>query len=214
MPAPVISRSFLTSFAVTVAPGSFIVFSLGCTRHTGGFVTIQIGFNRAWPSIRDGNISTFIISGILYWFGSQFAATAVTGFALGIFVLTVVTLTQVASIPVTASALNIMNLMLGSVVVLPRLRQVNWRLIALSLAGGLPDPDHWPKVSVVVAARNEAERIEACLESLRASDYPDLELILVNDRSEDNTGEIMNRLASVDNRIHVIDVTELATSTR
>lgn len=62
----------------------------------------------------------------------------VTGFALGIFVLTVVTLTQVASIPVTASALNIMNLMLGSVVVLPRLRQVNWRLIALSLAGGLP----------------------------------------------------------------------------
>ena len=77
------------------------------------------------------------------------------------------------------------------------------------LAGGLPDPDHWPKVSVVVAARNEAERIEACLESLRASDYPDLELILVNDRSEDDTGEIMNRLASVDNRIHVIEVTEL-----
>ena len=62
----------------------------------------------------------------------------VTGFALGIFVLTVVTLTQVASIPVTATALNIMNLMLGSMVVLPRLRQVNWRLIVLSLAGGLP----------------------------------------------------------------------------
>jgi len=62
----------------------------------------------------------------------------VTGFALGIFVLTVVTLTQVASIPVTATALNIMNLMLGSVVVLPRLRQVNWRLITLSLLGGMP----------------------------------------------------------------------------
>ena len=62
----------------------------------------------------------------------------VTGFALGIFVLTVVSLTQVASIPVTATALNIMNLMLASVVVLPRLRQVNWRLVVLSLAGGLP----------------------------------------------------------------------------
>ena len=45
---------------------------------------IRIGFNRAWPAIRDGNISTIIISGILYWFGTTFAATAVTGFALAL----------------------------------------------------------------------------------------------------------------------------------
>ncbi len=43
---------------------------------------IQIGFQRAWSSIRDGNISTLIIAGVLYWFGSQFAASAVTGFAV------------------------------------------------------------------------------------------------------------------------------------
>ena len=47
---------------------------------------LQIGFQRAWPSIRDGNISTLIIAGILYWFGTQFAASAVTGFAVALFV--------------------------------------------------------------------------------------------------------------------------------
>ena len=47
---------------------------------------IQVGFNRAWPSIRDGNISTLIISAILYWFGTTFAATAVTGFAVALFI--------------------------------------------------------------------------------------------------------------------------------
>ncbi len=47
---------------------------------------IRIGFNRAWPSIRDSNISTMIISGILYWFGTTFAAAAVTGFALALLI--------------------------------------------------------------------------------------------------------------------------------
>ncbi|MEE8518405.1 MAG: protein translocase subunit SecD [Dehalococcoidia bacterium] len=50
---------------------------------------IQIGFNRAWTSIRDGNISTLIIAAILFFFGSGSANSAVTGFAasLGIGVL-------------------------------------------------------------------------------------------------------------------------------
>ena len=50
----------------------------------------QIGFNRAWTSIRDGNISTLIIAAILFFFGSTGANSAVTGFAvaLGIGVLT------------------------------------------------------------------------------------------------------------------------------
>ena len=47
---------------------------------------LQIGFSRAWPSIRDSNISTFIICGILFWFGSQFAATQIQGFALILFI--------------------------------------------------------------------------------------------------------------------------------
>jgi preprotein translocase subunit SecD len=43
------------------------------------------GFRRAWPSIRDSNISTFITCAILYWFGSTFGAFMVKGFALTLF---------------------------------------------------------------------------------------------------------------------------------
>lgn len=43
---------------------------------------IDIGFSRAWPSIRDSNVSTLITCLILYWFGNQFGATVVKGFAL------------------------------------------------------------------------------------------------------------------------------------
>jgi len=43
---------------------------------------IDLGFHRAWSSIRDSNISTFITCAILYWFGDQFGATVVKGFAL------------------------------------------------------------------------------------------------------------------------------------
>ena len=43
---------------------------------------INIGFNRAWPAIRDGNVSTLITCGILYWFSDQLGATIVQGFAV------------------------------------------------------------------------------------------------------------------------------------
>jgi preprotein translocase subunit SecD len=40
------------------------------------------GFSRAWSSIRDSNVSTLITCIILYWFGDQFGASLVMGFAL------------------------------------------------------------------------------------------------------------------------------------
>jgi protein-export membrane protein SecD len=43
---------------------------------------IDAGFSRAWSSIRDSNISTIITCVILYWFGDQFGASLVKGFAL------------------------------------------------------------------------------------------------------------------------------------
>jgi len=43
---------------------------------------IDLGFRRAWPSIRDSNIAALITSGILFWFGSAFGASFVKGFAL------------------------------------------------------------------------------------------------------------------------------------
>jgi len=43
---------------------------------------IEVGFARAWPSIRDSNISTIVVGLILYFFGGQFGAGSVRGFAV------------------------------------------------------------------------------------------------------------------------------------
>jgi preprotein translocase subunit SecD len=43
---------------------------------------IDLGFSRAWPSIRDSNLSTLITCGILFWLGSAFGASIVKGFSL------------------------------------------------------------------------------------------------------------------------------------
>ncbi len=43
---------------------------------------INLGWNRAWPSIRDSNLSTLITCTILFWFGSAFGASIVKGFAV------------------------------------------------------------------------------------------------------------------------------------
>lgn len=66
-----------------------------------------------------------------------------------------------------------------------------------------------PRLSVVVPACNEAATIEPALESLRLQDYPDLEIILVDDRSSDETGAIMDRIAAEDSRVIAEHVTNL-----
>src|SRR6185369_2740694 len=63
--------------------------------------------------------------------------------------------------------------------------------------------------SVVVPACNEARTIERALTSLLAQDYPDLEIVLVDDRSSDETGAIIEHLAASDRRISAIHVREL-----
>ena len=47
---------------------------------------VDAGFDHAWPSIRDSNISTMITCLILYWFGQFTGATIITGFALTLFI--------------------------------------------------------------------------------------------------------------------------------
>ena len=53
---------------------------------------VEEGFRRAWPSIRDSNISTFITCFILYWFGGTFGAFMVQGFAITLFLGVVVSM--------------------------------------------------------------------------------------------------------------------------
>ncbi|MCA9026163.1 MAG: glycosyltransferase [Planctomycetaceae bacterium] len=67
-----------------------------------------------------------------------------------------------------------------------------------------------PALSVIVAARNESACIETCIRSLFRQDYPHLEVVAVNDRSNDDTGEILDRLAiEFSGRLHVLHVAML-----
>lgn len=66
-----------------------------------------------------------------------------------------------------------------------------------------------PPLSVIIPARNEARNIEACLGSVLASEYPRLEVIVVDDHSTDGTGEIARRLAADDARLRVVPAPEL-----
>lgn len=70
-------------------------------------------------------------------------------------------------------------------------------------------PPAWPKVSVIVAACNEADTIEPAARTLLAQNYADLEIVLVDDRSTDGTGAIIDRLAGEDGRIRPVHVTQL-----
>jgi cellulose synthase/poly-beta-1,6-N-acetylglucosamine synthase-like glycosyltransferase len=49
---------------------------------------------------------------------------------------------------------------------------------------------YWPGVSVVIAARNAAATIERCLASVKALDYPEVEIIVVDDGSSDTTADL------------------------
>jgi hypothetical protein len=66
-----------------------------------------------------------------------------------------------------------------------------------------------PRVSIIVAARNEQRNIREALQSLLALGYADYELIVVNDRSTDATGLILNDLADAEPRLKVIHVDTL-----
>ncbi len=83
----------------------------------------------------------------------------------------------------------------------------------IKLARGLThasDPQNrkQPKVSAVVAARNESANIISCLRCLQNQDYPAdlLEIVVVNDRSEDDTGQLVADAARLDSRITLLEV--------
>jgi glycosyltransferase involved in cell wall biosynthesis len=73
-----------------------------------------------------------------------------------------------------------------------------------------------PRVSIVVPARNEAEHIDAALRSLLELDYPDYEVIAIDDRSDDETGAVMDLLSesrpsqgSSGSRLQVLHIEDL-----
>jgi len=79
------------------------------------------------------------------------------------------------------------------------------------LHGDLYDgpPADPPRLSVLVAAKDEEENIESCVRSMLSQDYPNFQLIAINDRSTDRTGQILDRVAAEEKRLIPVHVKEL-----
>lgn len=75
-------------------------------------------------------------------------------------------------------------------------------VILIRRLGGFPQCPRPPRVSVLVPARNEERDIESCVKSLLVQDYPDFEVIVYDDDSEDRTPAILSGMAS--ERLRVI----------
>ncbi|MBZ0319540.1 MAG: glycosyltransferase [Anaerolineae bacterium] len=65
-----------------------------------------------------------------------------------------------------------------------------------------------PRVSVLVPARNEARNIVSCIESLASQAYPNFEIIVLNDLSSDETGILLDSLATQYPKVRVLHGTE------
>ena len=72
-----------------------------------------------------------------------------------------------------------------------------------------PPPSNPPLISVCVPARNEERNIQKCVEGILNQDYPNLEVIILDDRSTDSTFEILHQLAAQHDKLHVINGSDL-----
>ena len=64
--------------------------------------------------------------------------------------------------------------------------------------------DYSPAVSVLIPARNEEHNIATCLESFLGQEYPDFEIIVLDDESEDGTARVVTEIERTDQRIKLI----------
>jgi GT2 family glycosyltransferase len=64
-------------------------------------------------------------------------------------------------------------------------------------------------ISVIFAARDEAEKLPAAIQTLLAQDYPRFEIVAVNDRSQDRTPAILHEFERANQNLKVIDITDL-----
>jgi glycosyltransferase involved in cell wall biosynthesis len=97
-----------------------------------------------------------------------------------------------------------------ALVALTALAQLVWGYLAIpSLRDVPPGRGNVPRLSVVVAARDEERHIEPAVRALLAQRYPSYELIVVDDRSTDGTADILERLAAAEPRLTVVRIREL-----
>jgi chlorobactene glucosyltransferase len=80
---------------------------------------------------------------------------------------------------------------------LPKLESMNQQHAVVS--------DEFPKVSVILPARNEERYIAKCLDSLLKQSYPNFEIVAINDSSFDKTGEIIQRYHIINPKVVAIN---------
>lgn len=106
-----LTLSAITGFLISIGSaidGNILIFErvkeeLRAGRKLGK--AVDLGFSRAWATIRDSNISTIMIALILYFFGGQFGASAVRGFAITLIIGLVINL--FTAVVVTRVFLNV-----------------------------------------------------------------------------------------------------------
>jgi chlorobactene glucosyltransferase len=64
-------------------------------------------------------------------------------------------------------------------------------------------PQPAPLISILVPARDEESNIRACLDTLQKQEYPNYEILVLDDNSTDNTAAIVNEIAARDSRVHL-----------
>ncbi|MBR0848217.1 poly-beta-1,6 N-acetyl-D-glucosamine synthase [Bradyrhizobium diazoefficiens] len=67
-----------------------------------------------------------------------------------------------------------------------------------------PPLDHWPPISILVPCHNEADNAAETMEAAAAVDYPEFEVIAINDGSRDNTAVVLDQLAARIPRLRVV----------
>jgi chlorobactene glucosyltransferase len=82
---------------------------------------------------------------------------------------------------------------------LPKLESINQKQYAIIIM------DEFPKVSVILPARNEEKYIAKCLDSLLNQSYPNFEIVAINDSSSDKTDEIIQRYHILNSKVVAIN---------
>ena len=88
---------------------------------------------------------------------------------------------------------------IGTLLLIATGNLLTWRRL-----GQYAAPTRFPHASILIPARDEELNIEPCVRSLLAQDYPDFEVIVLDDASSDRTGQILADLALSDTRLQVL----------
>lgn len=81
------------------------------------------------------------------------------------------------------------------------LRWTDWAMARCVMAAPTADAAELPRISIIVPCFNAARALEVSIPQMLQQDYPDFQIILVNENSEDDTADVIKRLAQSDPRV-------------